>query len=100
MDSSQPAARSPASPIAVRMLPAGHGDALVVEWDGDHDGDPVRGRVVVDAGPVGAFAAMAPDLRGAQDAATPRTGIAEGRTEELPLEDDVPAPQPATGNSL
>jgi len=35
----------------------------------------------------------------ASDAATPTTGIAEGRTEELPLEDDMPGPQPLTGNT-
>jgi len=36
----------------------------------------------------------------ASDAATPTTGIAEGRTRELPLEDDTPGPQPTGGNTL
>jgi beta-lactamase superfamily II metal-dependent hydrolase len=73
MDTSQPTTEptTPGSPgITVRMLPAGHGDALVVEWDGLPAGATGRGRVVVDAGPVGTFTGLATDLRGPEGAAT------------------------------
>ena len=55
-----------ASTIQVRMLPAGHGDALVVEWEGGGE----TCRVVVDTGPMRAYAGLVSDLRGADDAHT------------------------------
>jgi beta-lactamase superfamily II metal-dependent hydrolase len=60
----------PEPAISVRMLPAGHGDALVVEWDGTEGVEPEHCRVVVDAGPLGTYRAMAEDLRGPEGMAT------------------------------
>lgn len=52
--------------ISVRMLPAGHGDALVVEWDGGGE----HCRLVVDAGPMRSYAGLVADLRGPDEART------------------------------